>query len=146
VAPREAPEPAEGDGQAEQAAPLAKPVFVDAIRQMSFQDAMAILRGQKHEATDYFREKTSAQLAELFRPPVEQKLGEVGATRTFNDLMGRAKALPFVEVPSFDLAGYVTDEALAGLFKVLGEEEQRIRDDPAARTTELLQRWFGTES
>lgn len=128
---------------AEEAVPLAKPVFMDAIRAMSFEDAMSILRGRKHEATDYFRGKTSSRLAELFEPKVARALDEVGATREFNELMGKAEQILLVETPPVDLAGYVTEEALDGLFDKLGDEEKKIREDPVARTTELLERWFG---
>lgn len=124
------------------AAPLAKSVFLDAVRGLTFQDALAILRGTKREATDYFRSKTSTRLTELFRPTIRGQLDAVGATRNFDRLMDRAASLPFVESPPFDLTGYVTDEALDRLFLKLGEEEQRIREDPIARTTELLKRWF----
>ena len=128
---------------AEEAVPLAKPVFMDAIREMSFEDAMSILRGKEHEATDYFRGRTSSRLGELFQPKVARALDDVGATREFNELMGKAQQIPFVETPPVDLAGYVTDEALDGLFDKLGDEEKKIREDPVARTTDLLKRWFG---
>jgi hypothetical protein len=128
---------------AEAAAPVAKSVFVDAIREMTFDDAVAILRGRQHEATDYFRSHAGPRLAERFRPIVADKLDSVGATRSFNELMDRTARLPFLERPAFDLAGYVTDEALDGLFLRIAKEEERIRTDPVARTTELLRKYFG---
>jgi hypothetical protein len=128
---------------AEAAAPKAKDVFVDSIREMTFDDAVTILRGRQHEATDYFREHTGARLAELFRPIVAGKLDEVGATRSFNALLDQTHKVPFVERPVFDLTDYVTDRALDGLFLRIASEEERIRRDPVARTTELLREWFG---
>jgi hypothetical protein len=130
---------------AEAAAPVAKQVFIDSIREMTFEDAMTILRGEAHEATDYFRRQAGPRLAELFRPIVEDKLESVGATRAFNDVMDQTERLPFVGRPAFDLTDYVTDEALDGLFGMIAREEERIREDPVARTTELLKRWFGEQ-
>jgi hypothetical protein len=128
---------------AEAAAPVAKGVFVDSIKQMTFDDAVTILRGQDHEATDFFREHAGPRIAELFRPIVVDKLESVGATRSFNELMDQTRKVPFVERPAFDLTDYVTDRALDGLFSRIAREEERIRDDPMARTTDLLKRYFG---
>jgi len=131
---------------AEAAAPVARDVFVDSIREMTFDDAMTILRGRDHEATDYFREHAGTRLASLFRPIVDDKLLEVGATRSFNELMDQTRKIPFVERPAFDLTDYVTERALDGLFLRLAAEEERIRRDPVARTTELLKKWFGAQA
>lgn len=128
---------------AEAAAPVAREVFVDSIREMTFDDAMTILRGDAHEATDFFREHAGPRLAERFRPVVDDRLEEVGATRSFNDLLGEINRLPFLKKPVFDLGEYVTGRALDGLFLTLSREEERIREDPAARTTALLKKWFG---
>ncbi|MDH3283792.1 MAG: DUF4197 domain-containing protein [Acidobacteriota bacterium] len=128
---------------AEAAAPLAQRVFVDAIFEMTFDDAMRILRGQRHEATDYLVEHAGPRLGDVFRPLVAQKLDEVGATRSFGELLARIEELPLVDKPVFALDEYVTGEALDGLFLVIAREEERIRADPVARTTELLRRWFG---
>ena len=128
---------------AEAAAPVARDVFVDSIREMTFSDAMTILRGHGHEATDYFRGHAGPRLAELFHPIVGDKLGAVGATRSFNELMDQTSRIPFVSRPAFDLTSYVTDRALDGLFLTIAKEEERIRQDPLARTTELLRRYFG---
>jgi len=129
---------------AEAAAPVAKQVFLDAVQRMTFEDAMTILRGDSHEATDYFRESAGPELERLFRPIVDEKLASVGATRAFNDLMREIDDLPLVSVPSIDLTDYVTRAAMDGLFLMLAEEEQRIRTDPVARTTELLKKYFGS--
>jgi hypothetical protein len=128
---------------AEAAAPVAKSVFVDAIRRMSFEDAMEILKGSEHEATDYFRASAGPRLTELFSPIVDDKLQAVGATRSFNRLMERTRDLPFLDEPVFDLESYVTERALDGLFLKLAQEEARIRKEPLARTTALLKQWFG---
>ena len=128
---------------AEAAAPVARDVFVRSIRQMTFDDAMGILKGTDTEATDFFRRTTGPELSRRFAPIVDDKLAEVGATLRFERLMDRIQALPLIDRPVFDLGEYVTTEALDGLFVTLAEEERRIRHDPAARTTELLRRWFG---
>ncbi len=127
---------------AERAAPSAKAIFQDALKQMTFADAKQILRGGDTAATDYFRAKSSERLAAAFRPLVSSSLGEVGATKRYQDLVGRYSALPFMSSPSLDLDEYVTGKALDGLFRVLGEEEKKIRKDPAARVTKLLKDVF----
>lgn len=128
---------------AEAAAPVARDVFFKSIRQMTFDDAMAILNGHETAATEFFRRTAGPELALRFSPIVEDKLAQVGATQRFATLMDRIEALPLVDKPVFDLTEYVTGEALDGLFDTLAEEERRIRTDPVARTTELLRRWFG---
>jgi uncharacterized protein DUF4197 len=128
---------------AEAAAPLARSVFLDTIKQMTFQDAMTIVRGRDHEATDYLRANAGPRLDALFRPIVAQQLDHVGATRSFDSMMGRASTLPVVGRSAFDLDAYVTGKALGGLFLMIGREEERIRKDPVARTTDLLKTVFG---
>jgi uncharacterized protein DUF4197 len=128
---------------AEAAAPLARSVFLDTIKQMTFQDAMTIVRGKDHEATDYLRANAGPRLDTLFRPIVAQQLDHVGATRTFDAMMGRASTLPLVGRSAFDLDAYVTGKALDGLFLMIGREEEKIRKDPVARTTDLLKTVFG---
>jgi len=127
---------------AERAAPEAKSIFGDAIKQMTFDDAQKILNGRDNEATLYFEDKTSAQLQEAFKPIVQDAMGEVGVTRSFQDLNAKAKSIPFGKSLNFDLDQYVTDGALKGLFKMLAEQERQIRTDPAARVTDLLQKVF----
>jgi len=128
---------------AERAAPAAKQIFWDAIGAMSFDDARKILGGGDTAATEYFRAKTSDTLASAFRPTVEQATNEVGVTRQYKDLVGRYQAIPFTKSESLDVDGYVVDKALAGLFHVVGEEEKKIRINPAARVTDLLKEVFG---
>ncbi len=127
---------------AERAAPEAKSIFWDAITDMNFDDAQKILNGQENAATLYFEDKTSGRLQEAFKPIVNDAMGEVGATRSFQDLNAKAESLPFGKSLSFDLDQYVTDGALKGLFKMLAEQEKQIRTQPAARVTDLLQKVF----
>ena len=127
---------------AERAAPEAKSIFQDAITQMSFEDASKILNGRDNEATLYFEDKTSGRLQELLKPIVKDSMGEVGVTRSFQDLNAKAQSMPFGKSLSFDLDQYVTDGALQGLFKMLAEQERQIRTQPAARVTDLLQKVF----
>jgi hypothetical protein len=128
---------------AERAAPKAKDIFLDAILEMSFDDARKILSGGDTGATDYFKEKTSARLMEAFRPEVAEAMNEVGVTRQYKELVGRAERIPFLRFESLNIDDYVVAKALDGLFYVLGQEEQKIRREPAARVTELLREVFG---
>ena len=127
---------------AERAAPEAKSIFWDAISDMNFDDAQKILNGRDNEATLYFQDKTSARLGEVFKPIVKDAMGEVGVTRSYQDLNSKITSLPFGKSASFDLDQYVTDGALKGLFKMLAEQERQIRTQPAARVTDLLQKVF----
>lgn len=128
---------------AEQAAPLAKPIFKDAVTNMTFDDAKKILDGGDTAATDYFQGKTRDQLATAFKPEVEKTMSQVGVTTQYKELVGQYTTLPFVKVPAFDLDDYVVGKSLDGLFHTLAQEEQKIRTDPAARVTGLLQEVFG---
>jgi len=128
---------------AEKAAGEATPIFVDSISQMTFQDAAAIVTGGDTAATDYFERTTSEPLRLRFRPIVEQATQNVGLAKQYDQLISRYTAIPFASKPKLDLPGFVTDRTLAGLFSVIGEEEKKIRTNPAARTTELLRQVFG---
>ena len=128
---------------AERAAPSAKKIFWDAIGEMTIDDARGILNGSQTAATDYFTSKTTQPLTAAFSPVVHRTMGEVGVTRQYQELFGRAQRLPFLDLESFDLDRYVVGRALDGLFHVLGEEETRIRINPAARVTDLLREVFG---
>lgn len=127
---------------AEQAAGEAREVLVDAVSSLGFEDAMGILRGHSTAATDYLRRETEEEMRARFHPIVVEKMEEVGLSRLYRELAQQYNRLP-VQRPAIDLDDYVTDEALEGLFTVLGEEERKIREDPVARTTELLRRVFG---
>lgn len=128
---------------AEAAAPLAARYFADAIRAMTLEDVRGILTGGDTAATEFFRRKTQDQLYASFKPVVSQKVGEVGATRAYKDLMGRYESMPLVSRQSLDLDDFVTTKALDGLFLMVAEEEKKIRANPAARTTDLLKTVFG---
>jgi hypothetical protein len=127
---------------AEKAAGEATPVFVDAIKGMSFTDAAGILRGNDTAATTYFKQKTTEPLKGKFRPIVDSAMKNVGVTKQYDALVSQYSSTPFGSAPKFDLTGYVTDQALSGLFKVVGDEEKSIRKNPAARTTDLLKQVF----
>lgn len=129
---------------AEEAAPHAKDLFWGAIRDMTIQDARTILDGPDDAATTYLRDKTSDRLRDLFKPQVHEAMSRVDVTRSYQSLTGRIASLPLVgRLGTPDLDGYVTDRALDGLFFMLAQEEQKIRTDPAARVTDLLQEVFG---
>jgi len=127
---------------AEQAAPLAKEIFFDAIGEMTFDDARKILSGGDTAATDYFKTKTANKLAVAFSPVVDQTMNEVGVTRQYKELVGRFQSIPFVKSETFDINHYVVTKALDGLFYVLGQEESKIRTNPSARVTDLLKEVF----
>lgn len=131
---------------AERAAPEAKSIFWDAIKQMTFTDAREILDGADDAATLYFKEKTSNRLQELFKPITHQAMSEVGVTRSYQTLDAKIQTIPLAaDQMRFDLDQYVTDKAMDGLFLMLAEEEKKIRRDPAARVTDLLQKVFGAQ-
>lgn len=128
---------------AEAAAPSAKKIFGDAILAMSFDDARKILSGGDTAATDYFKSKTSEQLAVAFRPFVEKTMKENSVAQQYEALTGELRSIPFVKSEDLDINKYVVSEALDGLFYMLGQEERKIRKNPAAQTTELLKEVFG---
>jgi hypothetical protein len=129
---------------AESAAPEAKAVFLDALSQMTLADARSILRGGDDAATEYFRNKTGQRLRDRFEPIVHDAMDRVGVTRRYQQIRSRVAQLPFVRLQKLELDRYVTGKALDGLFFMLAREEKRIRNDPAARTTELLRQVFGS--
>jgi hypothetical protein len=129
---------------AENAAPKARQFFVNAIKEMSIQDAMKILRGSDTAATEYFKSKTFDKLYTAFKPPVSESMDKVGVTKSYKDMMGTyTKSVPFVKTESVDLDHYVTTKSLDGLFYMIGQEEKQIRTNPAARVTDLLKTVFG---
>lgn len=127
---------------AEAATPQAKALFMGAIAEMSIDDAKAIYSGPNDAATQYFREKMGGPLGELIRPVVDKSLAEAGAVKTFNDIMSKYKDIPFVPDVNADLSDHTVNKGLDGIFHYLAEEEAAIRQDPAARTTELLKKVF----
>lgn len=128
---------------AEKAAPQATSYFVDAIKGMTFEDATKILHGGNTSATEFFKGKTQDKLYAAFKPIVSSSMNEVGVTRSYKEMMGQYEALPFMSKESLDLDHYVTNKSLDGLFFMIGQEEKKIRTDPAARVTDLLKSVFG---
>ena len=129
---------------AEKAAPKAATYFVAALKEMTFEDARKILYdGGNTAATEYFRQKTGEKIHNAFKPVIAASMNQVGTTRAYKDMMAKYTALPFTTANGFDLDRYVTTKAVDGLFSMLGEEEKRIRTEPAARATELLRKVFG---
>lgn len=128
---------------AERAAPFAKSIFWDAIKEMTFSDARQILSGDDTAATQYFQRTTSERLTEAFQPIVSETMEEVGVTRQYKQLMGSAQSIPFMKTEALDIDAYVVGKSLDGLFHVLGEEETKIRKNPAARVTPILKEVFG---
>jgi Protein of unknown function (DUF4197) len=128
---------------AEKAAPQAKAIFVDAVHQMTVEDARKILDGGDTAATEYFKAKTSGKLYAAFQPIVSSSMNEVGTTRSYKEMMDKYKTVPFAGSESLDLDRYVTNKSLDGLFYLVGQEEIKIRKDPAARVTDLLKTVFG---
>jgi uncharacterized protein DUF4197 len=128
---------------AEQAAPKAKQIFLDALMKISINDARQILSGGDTAATEYFKRQSTEELTEAFAPIVHQSMENVGVIRQYNALMKSPAAAPFVANRNFDLDKYVVGKTLDGLFYVLGQEETKIRQNPAARTTAILQQVFG---
>ena len=133
---------------AENAAKEAVPVFVNAITQMTVADGFAILKGGDHAATDYLKEKTTAELIAKFRPIVEKATEQVALTSYWAPLAGaynKATLITGGQAVNPDLNAYVTQKAIDGLFVLVADEEQQIRKDPLARTTDLLKRVFGAQ-
>lgn len=128
---------------AEQATPAAKQIFIDAVTQMTFEDARQILSGGDTAATEYFKDKSSDQLTEAFAPIVHQAMENVGVVRQYNQLMQNPMAARFARAENFDLDDYVVGKTVDGLFYVMAEEEKKIRKDPMAQTTALLREVFG---
>ncbi len=128
---------------AEQAAPKAKDIFVDAVKKMTITDAKNILYGKNtNEATLFFEKHTRPSLFTLFFPVMKTALDNVGATKAYKYLLDRYNTLPLVEKKTYGLDAYATDKALDGLFYMISEEEALIRKDPAARATDLLKKVF----
>ncbi|MGE0103849.1 MAG: DUF4197 domain-containing protein [Blastocatellales bacterium] len=128
---------------AEKAAPQARKIFVNAIKQMTFNDARRILTGGDTAATEFFREKTSDDIARAMRPIIGKAMNDVGATRQYKDLVDQFRQIPFARTQSLDIDDYVVDKTLDGIFYMVGEEEKKIRKNPAARVTSILREVFG---
>lgn len=129
---------------AELAAPKAKALFVSAVQKMSFSDVMGIYRGPDDAATNYLQRTTQDQLRAQMAPLIDNSLNQVGAVRSFNDLVSSYNAIPLVKPIDANLTNHVLDYASNALFGRLAEEEAAIRSEPVKRTTELLRLVFGS--
>ena len=130
---------------AEEAVKEATPIFVNAVEEISFNDARNILLGQNNAATLYLTNKTEKPLYNKFNPVVTNSLEKVGATRVWNNIITRYNNLPLTNKVNPDLADYVTNRALDGVYTMIAVEEKEIREKVAARTTQLLQRVFALQ-
>ena len=129
---------------AEDAVGYAKPIFVNAVKEMTLADALNIVRGAKNSATNYFREKTKTKLIEAFTPVIKTSLDKLNATRYYSDIVNTYNNIPttFKKINP-DLVNYVAEGATNALFDQVEKEEANIRENPLARTTEILKKVFG---
>lgn len=130
---------------AERASGEAKQVFFSAISGMTVQDAWGILRGGDNAATQYFRNKTERQLEQRFAPIINTSMQQVGFYSDYRRLLTTYDNIPFTDKPNLDIEDYVMGETMNGLFTLVADEEAKIRRDPVARTTELLQKVFAQQ-
>ena len=129
---------------AEDAVGYARPIFMDAIKQMTLSDAFDIIKGSKDAATNYFKEKTKLKLIEAFAPSVRSSLDKVNATKYYSNIINSYNSLPttFKKINP-DLTSYVVGKAVDALFDQVAKEEANIRANPVARTTDILKKVFG---
>ncbi len=128
---------------AESAAPAARDIFLDILFEMNIEDAQKVFQGGDTAATEYFKSKTYDQLADAFRPTVDKTLKEYDVTDHYETLIEKYKTIPFAnKVNMLSPDEYVITKALDGLFFVLGQEEAKIRKNPAARITDILKKVF----
>lgn len=129
---------------AEKAAKEAAPIFVSAIKSMTFQDAMNILLNKdKEAATSFLKGATFTQLEQRFTPIIDRSLNETNATKYWSEAITRYNKIPLVQDMNPDLTSYVTQKALDGLFLMVAKEELKIRDNVSARSSDLLKKVFG---
>jgi hypothetical protein len=136
---------------AEDAATEAKPIFIDAIREMTIDDGLTILNGPDTAATTYLKDKTYSKLFDAFKPKIETSLSKeivfgISAEASYAKLIDTYNAIPLVsDIQSNSLSEHTTNRALRGIFKKVGDEEKLIREDPAHRVTDILQEVFGSQ-
>lgn len=130
---------------AEEATPKAKELFLQAIKEMTFDDVMNIYNGPEDSATQYFQGKMSDSLAKEMQPIINNSLSQVGAVKTYDNVISKYKSVPFVPDVKANLTHYVTQKGMDGIFHYMAKEEAAIRENPAKQTTELLKRVFGTK-
>jgi hypothetical protein len=130
---------------AEDAVSEAIPVFVSAVKGMTFTDARNILLGEKNAATVFLEQRTSEQLYQKFNPIIKRSFDKVGADKIWTDLISRYNALPLTKDVNPNLTDYVTTEALDGVFTMVEVEEREIRAKVSSRTSDLLRRVFALQ-
>jgi hypothetical protein len=130
---------------AEDAAQEARPIFLGAIRKLTIKDVWGILTGGKDAATQYLKRTTSEELKVAFTPKIQASLDKVNATKYYSDVIGAYNRIPLVQKVNPDLTGYATQKAIDGLFLLVAQEEANIRQNPVARTTDLLRRVFAKQ-
>jgi hypothetical protein len=128
---------------AEIATPKAKQLFITAIDDMTLDDVMAIYNGPEDSATKYFKSRMAAPLAAAMKPIVDESLADVGAVKSYDEAIATYNSIPFAPEVEANLNDYVVEKGMKGIFFYLAREEAAIRENPAARTTELLKRVFG---
>ena len=129
---------------AERAAVQAKPIFINAIRSLTIEDAFSILNGDQNAATNYLMRTTSEPLKSQFLPIIRKALDEVNATKYYGDIVTRYNKIPLVKKVNPNLDDYAVDRAIDGLFILVAREEANIRANPVDRSTELLKKVFGS--
>lgn len=130
---------------AEDAVKEATPIFVNAVKQITFTDAKNILMGNDEAATGYLRTKTSSQLYTKFNPVIKSSFTKVGADKVWKNIITKYNQVPLVQKVNPDLTDYVTNEALDGVFKMIAVEEKEIRNNVNARTSALLKKVFAAQ-
>ena len=130
---------------AEAATPKARKLFMDSIREMTFEDIKGIYEGPEDSATKYFQKKMTPALSTEMQPIVEGSLSQVGAIKAYDNVIGKYQNMPFVPDIKADLTAHVIQKGMDGIFYYLAKEEAAIRKDPVKQTTDLLKKVFGAE-
>jgi hypothetical protein len=130
---------------AEDAVKTATPIFVNAVKEMSFTDAKEILLGEQNAATTYLQTKTTANLYDSFTPVIKKSFSKVGADKVWSSLIRKYNSIPFVQKVNPDLTNYVTNQALKGVFTMIEVEEKGIRSSAGLRNTSLLKKVFALQ-
>lgn len=130
---------------AEDAVQTATPIFINAVKEISFNDAKNILLGDKNAATNYLQTKTEQQLYQSFSPVINNSFSKVGADKVWSNLITRYNSIPFVKKVDSDLTAYVTNQALKGVFTMIEVEEKGIREKAGLRNTTLLKQVFALQ-
>ena len=127
---------------AEDASNFAKDIFINAVKNMSINDAISILKGDDNAATTYLKNQTSEKLYSKFKPVVRSSIEKVNLTKYWSTLAARYNSMPLTKAVNTDLEDYVTQQTISGLFILIGEEEKNIRNNPKARVSEILKKVF----